>query len=180
MDLLLQVHYKEKNNPDVETSRFINILLNTLTKKEYTKLRILFYILSIISIIALIYFMWIMNNIIISIVVIIGICIITYTMLNLKKLVIKSALKYYLQGQLSKTPRAFILNFYKDSIEIKFDDENSLRLVYSLIEKIYETTDIFFITDITWISKSQLSKEEIGDIKDILKTKFTDKYIEFN
>lgn len=76
MDLLLQVHYKEKNNPDVEISRFIIILLNTLTQKEYTKLRILFYILSIISIIALIYFMWIMNNIIISIVVIIGICVI--------------------------------------------------------------------------------------------------------
>ncbi len=67
MDLLLQVNYKEKNNPYVETSRFINILLNTLTKKEYMKLRILFYILSIVSLIALIYFMLIMNNIIINV-----------------------------------------------------------------------------------------------------------------
>lgn len=67
MDLLLQVNYKEKNNPYVETSRFINILLNTLTKKEYMKLRILFYILSIVSLIALIYFMLIMNNITINV-----------------------------------------------------------------------------------------------------------------
>ncbi len=93
MDLLLQVHYKEKNNPDVETSRFINILLNTLTKKEYMKLRILFYILSIISIIALIYFMWIMNNIIISMYVV---CVLGFIVIFLPNLHLAVRLMYML------------------------------------------------------------------------------------
>ncbi len=39
---------------------------------------------------------------------------------------------------------------------------------------------MFIINDITWIFKSKLSKEEIVAIKDILKNKFEDKYIELN
>jgi len=124
--------------------------------------------------------MWAMSNIIILFVGIIGICVIIYTMLNLKKIFIKALLKNYSQKKLSKTPRAFTLNFYEDSIELKFDEENSLKLVYPWIEKIYETPDMFFIPEITWTFKSQLNKEEITAIKELLKNKFTDKYIEFN
>jgi len=77
----------------VKTSRFINILLNTLTKKEYTKLRILFYILSLISIIALIYFMWIMNNIIISMYVV---CVLGFIVIFLPNLHLAVRLMYML------------------------------------------------------------------------------------
>jgi len=180
MDLLLQIHYKEENNYDVETLRFIDILLNTIIKKEYVKLRNGTYIVSIISIMAFLYAIWAMSNIIISFVFIIGICVIIYTMLIFKKRFIKAVLKNYSQKKLSKTPRAFTLNFYEDSIELKFDEENSLTLVYPWIEKIYETPDMFFIPEIAWIFKSQLNKEEITAIKELLKNKFTDKYIEFN
>jgi len=180
MDLLLQIHYKEENNYDVETLRFINILLNTIIKKEYVKLRNGTYIVSIISIMAFLYAIWTMRNIIISFIMIIGICVIIYTMLSFKKRFIKVAFKNYFQIQSFKKPKAFILNFYEDTIEIKFDEENSLRLVYPWIEKVYETVDMFFIPEITWIFKSQLSKEEIAAIEDILKNKFEDKYIEFN
>ena len=99
---------------------------------------------------------------------------------NFKKRFAKVAFKNYFQVQLSKKPRTFILNFYEDTIEIKFDEENSVKLVYPLIEKVYETTDMFFIPEITWIFKSQLSREEITAIEDILKNKFEDEYIEFN
>jgi len=180
MDLLLQIHYKEENNYDVETLRFIDILLNTIIKKEYVKLRNGTYIVSIISIMAFLYAIWAMHNIIISLIFIIGICGIIYAMLTLKKRSIKVAFKNYFQVESFKKPKAFILNFYEDTIEIKFDEENSLRLVYPWIEKVYETTDMFFIPEITWIFKSQLSKEEIAAIEDILKNKFEDKYIEFN
>ncbi len=180
MNLLLQIHYKEENNYDVEILRFSNILLSTVIKKEYMQFRNFFYILCTISTIALLYLMWAMSNIIILFVGIIGICVIIYTMLNLKKIFIKALLKNYSQKKLSKTPRAFTLNFYEDSIELKFDEENSLKLVYPWIEKIYETPDMFFIPEITWTFKSQLNKEEITAIKELLKNKFTDKYIEFN
>lgn len=180
MDLLLQIHYKEENNYDVETLKFINILLNTIIKKEYVKLRNGTYIVSTISIMAFLYAIWTMRNIIISFVMIIGICVIIYTMLIFKKMFIKAVFKNYLQVPSFKKPKAFILNFYEDTAEIKFNEENSLRLVYPWIDKVYETTDMFFIPEITWIFKSQLSKEEITAIEDILKNKFEDKYIEFN
>ena len=180
MDLLLQIYYKEENNYDVETLRFIDILLNTIIKKEYVKLRNGTYIVSTISIMAFLYAILTMHNIIVSFILTICICGIIYTMLIFKKRFAKVAFKNYFQVQLSKKPRTFILNFYEDTIEIKFDEENSVKLVYPLIEKVYETTDMFFIPEITWIFKSQLSREEITAIEDILKNKFEDEYIEFN
>jgi len=125
--------------------------------------------------------MWFMlPTIMVLLVGIVGIYITIHIMLSFKKRFIKRISKIYSQGQLSKTPRAFILDFYEDSIELKFDEENSIRRVYSLVGDIYETTDMFYISNITWIFKSQLSEEEIVAIKNILETKVTDKYIEFN
>ncbi len=170
MDLLLQVQYKGDNDKEDELVRFTDMLFNTL-KEAYIKSRKVFYILGTISIMTLIYLMCIMHTIIILLIGIIVISSIVYVMITFKKISIT-----YILGH----SRTFTLNFYENAIEIKFDEQNSRKLVYSWVEKVYETVDMFIINDITWIFKSKLSKEEIVAIKDILKNKFEDKYIELN
>lgn len=177
MDLLLQIRYKGLNYKEDELERFIDILFNTIAKENYIKIRNFIYVTCAIIIIVNIYAVWSISSIILWVILIIGILFILYLLLNLKKVFRKSLGNTYKENFLD---RDFILNFYEDAIEIKFDDENSIKLVYHWIENVYETVDMFLITDITWIFKSQLSKEEITAIKDILKSKFADKYTEFN
>jgi len=177
MDLLLQIHYKGDNNKENELARFIDILLNTIVKESYTKIRNFIYVACAIIMMVDICVVWGTSSIILWGIVIISILFILYLLSNLKKISKKILVNTYKENFLDIE---FMLNFYEDTIEIKFDEENSLRLVYSWIDKVYETTDIFFIPEITWIFKSQLSKEEITAIEDILKNKFEDKYIEFN
>ncbi|WP_346847622.1 hypothetical protein [uncultured Clostridium sp.] len=179
MDLLLQVQYKGDNDKEDELVRFTDMLFNTL-KEAYIKSRKVFYILGTISIMTLIYLMCIMHTIIILLIGIIVISSIVYVMITLKKISITYILGKYSEDFLSSHSRTFTLNFYENAIETKFDEQNSRKLVYSWVEKVYETVDMFIINDITWIFKSKLSKEEIVAIKDILKNKFEDKYIELN